>query len=63
MGTKKSVQFYLNKEQLDKAEMVHATLQSSENLPRDASVGMLAKVVFLSFIDDFTGKKKKEGEG
>lgn len=60
MGTKRSVQFFLNKEQLDNAEMVHSTLQSSGNLPKDASIGMLAKAVFMSFVDDMRGKKKDE---
>lgn len=62
MGTKKSVQFYLNKEQLDNAKMVHSTLQSSGSLPKDASIGMLAKTVFMSFVDDMRGKKKEEPE-
>lgn len=63
MATKKSVQFYLNKEQMKTTETVIQTLKNSGAVDETISEGRIAKSVFLAFLGDMTTKKKElEGE-
>jgi len=59
------VTFYLNKQEMRTAENVVGTLKSMGAISEEASMGQVAKQVFLAFIQDMLSaknKKKKEEE-
>ena len=65
MVKKTIVTFYLNKKEMKTAETVVGTLKSTGYISEEASMGQVAKQVFLAFIQDMLSaknKKKKEEE-
>lgn len=58
--SKKSIQFFLNKEQMANARAVINALKKAGKIDEDVSEGRVAKAVFLAFIDDMMGKGEKE---
>ena len=62
MGKRTTIQFFLNQGQAKDAKTVEKTLKNAGSLPEDASLNQVAKSVFMSFVDQMTGKKKEEPE-
>jgi len=56
------VSFYLNKSEMRTAETVVKTLKSMNAISEDASMGQVAKHVFLAFLDDMLSAKSKKKE-
>ena len=65
MAKKTIVTFYLNKKEMKTAETVVGTLKSMGAISEEASMGQVAKHIFLAFLEDMLSaknKKKKEEE-
>ena len=62
MANRTTIQFFLNQEQAKDAKTVEKTLKNAGSLPEEASLNQVAKSVFMSFVNDMTGKKKEEPE-
>jgi len=62
MAKKTIVTFYLNKKEMRTAETVVKTLKSTGYISEEASMGQVAKHVFLAFLDDMLSAKNKKKE-
>ena len=56
------VSFYLNKREMRTAEAVIKTLKSTGHISEEASMGQVAKLVFLGFLEDMLSAKSKKKE-
>ena len=62
MVKKTIVTFYLNKKEMKTAETVVQTLKSMGAISEEASMGQVAKHIFLAFLDDMLSSKEKKKE-
>ena len=62
MPNRTTIQFFLNQVQAKDAKTVEKTLKNAGSLSEDASLNQVAKSVFMSFVDQMTGKKKEDPE-
>ncbi|MCW3140561.1 MAG: hypothetical protein N2V72_00050 [Methanophagales archaeon] len=62
MVKKTIVTFYLNKKEMKTAETVVKTLKTMGAISEEASMGQVAKHIFLAFIDDMLSAKEKKKE-
>ena len=60
MANRTTVQFFLNQEQAKDAKTVEKTVKKTGGLAEEASLNQVAKSVFISFVEEMTGKKKEK---